>query len=66
MIKTWENFCPVLFTYHQLFFPSFYGLKKFWIMKFDIKSIFISGFASKNTNFVSQIFNDNGKIKSWV
>ena len=35
-------------------------------IKADNKSIFIRGFASKNTNFVSQIFHDNGKIKSRV
>ena len=31
---------------------------------FDNKTI-ISGFASKNINFVSQIFHKNGKTKSW-
>ena len=31
----------------------------------DNKSIFISGSASKNINFVGQIFHENGKTKSW-
>ena len=34
-------------------------------MKIDNKSIVISGFMSKNINFVSQIFLKNGKTKSW-
>ena len=34
-------------------------------IKIDDKSIFISGFASKNINFVGQIFHENGKTKSW-
>ena len=34
-------------------------------IKIGNKSIFISGFASKNINFVGQIFHENGKTKSW-
>ena len=34
-------------------------------IKIDNKSIFISGFASKNINFVGQIFHENGRSKSW-
>ena len=34
-------------------------------IKIDTKSIFISGFASKNITFVGQIFHGNGKNKSW-
>ena len=34
-------------------------------IEIDNKSIFISDFASKNINFVGQIFHGNGKIKSW-
>ena len=34
-------------------------------IKIDNKSIFISDFASKNINFVGQIFHENGKTKSW-
>ena len=34
-------------------------------IKIDKKSIFISGFASKNINFVGQIFHEKGKTKSW-
>ena len=34
-------------------------------IKIDKKSIFISGSARKNINFVAQIFHGNGKTKSW-
>ena len=34
-------------------------------VKIDNNSIFISGFASKNINFVSQTFHDSGKTTSW-
>ena len=34
-------------------------------IKIDNKIIFISGFASKNINYVRKIFHDNGKAKSW-
>ena len=34
-------------------------------IKIDNKSIFISGFASKNIKSVGQIFHENGKTKSW-
>ena len=34
-------------------------------IKIDNKSVFISGFAIKNINFVGQIFHGNGKTKSW-
>ena len=34
-------------------------------IKIDNKSIFISSFASKIIHFVSQIFHENGKTKSW-
>ena len=34
-------------------------------IEIDNKSIFISDFASKNINFVGQIFHGNDKIKSW-
>ena len=34
-------------------------------IKIDNKSIFISGFASKNNNFASHFFQGNGKTKSW-
>ena len=34
-------------------------------IKIDNKSIFIADFASKNINFVGQIFHENGKTKSW-
>ena len=34
-------------------------------IKIDNKSIFVSGFASKNINFVGQTFHENGKAKSW-
>ena len=33
--------------------------------KIENKSIFISGFASKNNNFASHFFQGNGKTKSW-
>ena len=34
-------------------------------IKTDNKNIFISDFASKNIDFVCQIFHKNGKTKSW-
>ena len=34
-------------------------------IKIDNKSIFISDFASKNIDFVGQIFHKNGKTKPW-
>ena len=34
-------------------------------IKIGNKSVFIPDFASKNINFVSQIFDENGKTKSW-
>ena len=34
-------------------------------IKIDNNSIFISDFASKNINFVGQIFHKNSKTKSW-
>ena len=34
-------------------------------IKIDNKSIFISDFASKDINFIGQIFHENGKTKSW-
>ena len=44
-------------------------LSQFWWLNSNIKinnrSIFISDFASKNINFVCQIFHENGKTKPW-
>ena len=34
-------------------------------IKIENNSIFTSGFASKNINFVGQIFYGNGNAKSW-
>ena len=34
-------------------------------IKIDNKSIFISGFASKNINYLGQMFPQSGKTKSW-
>ena len=34
-------------------------------IKINNKSIFISDFVSKNISFVGQIFQENGKTKSW-
>ena len=44
------------------FFPVFLWLNS--NIKNDNKSIFISGFASKNINFVGQFFHANGKTNN--
>ena len=36
-----------------------------WNIRIANKSMFISGFASKNINFAGQIIHENGKTKSW-
>ena len=50
------------------FLPSAILSRFLWFnsdIKIDNKNIFISGFASKNINFVGQIFHENGKTNSW-
>ena len=50
------------------FLPSVILSQFLWFnsnIKINNKSIFISGFASKNISFVGQIFHDNDKTKSW-
>ena len=51
-----------------LLLPSAIFTQFLWFnlnIKINNKSIFIPGFASKNINFVCQIFHKNGKAKSW-
>ena len=53
---------------YSLFLPSAILSRFLWFnldIKIDNKNIFISGFASKNINFVGQIFHENGKTNSW-
>ena len=59
MTKIGQNIFPVPLIYYQRFLPIFLWFKL--NIKIENKSIFISGFASKNINFVGQ----NGKTKSW-
>ena len=50
------------------FLPSAILSRFLWFnldIKIDNKNIFISGFASKNINFVGHIFHENGKTNSW-
>ena len=63
MLTNWEKclFCTP-------YLPSAILSKFIWFnasIKNDNKGIFISDFASKNNNFVGQMFCDNGKTKSW-
>ena len=63
--KNGQNIFPVPLTCHQLFFLSFYGLTQISKWTIRVFLFFISGFVSKNINFVGQIFHGNGKTKSW-
>ena len=52
----------------SLSLPSAILSQFYWFnlnIKIGNKGIFISGFASKDVNFVGQIFHENGKTKSW-
>ena len=60
------NWAKCLSCYPSL--PSAIFSQFLWFnsnIKIDNNSIFISDFASKNINFVGQIFHENGKTKSW-
>ena len=63
VIKNWA----IYFSCSR-YLPSAILPQLLWLdsnIKIDKKSIFISAFASKNINFVGQIFHGNGKTKSW-
>ena len=63
MITNWTKFLSC-----SPYLPSAILSQFVWFnlnIKIDNKSIFISGFVSKNISFVGQIFHENGKTKSW-
>ena len=63
MITNWA-----IYLSYSPFLPSAILSRFLWFnldIKIDNKNIFISGFASKNINFVGQIFHENGKTNSW-
>ena len=62
MMTNWAK-CFSCSPYHQRFFSSFYGLTQ--TLKLTIRAFLSLTFASKNINFVGQIFHENGKTKSW-
>ena len=63
IIKNWVKYLSCF-----PFLPSVILSQFLWFnsnIKINNKSIFISGFVSKNISFVGQIFHDNDKTKSW-
>ena len=65
MIKIGQNICLVLLTYHQLFFPSFYGLArilKLTIRVFLFMALQVKGSTSSVRFFMTTVRLDHGII----
>ena len=63
MITNWAKSLSCSLTYHQQFFPSFYGLT--WTLKLTIRAFLSLTLRVKTSILSFRFFTKNGKTKSW-